>query len=234
MAFYLHPIGRKFKFQNIIEIKMARRIKPQQLYWCTTEFHEEDWFMQASSREEAAESHECEEGFNEGDAKAKFICDIPSVFWESEACWPRKETLKILGFEFLQEESPRRVRKDDMIYTEGTHYTSVLLTHEIYKQPLLYLIRARSTTRYKIGYTTNLENRIKQLSAHNPFYLDLVAFFPHPKARAWEYDLKKEFVNYRTNNEWFDFDDDIIGKVLSRIQDYQKLSTEYLSTPKLK
>ena len=36
---------------------MAKKIKPQQLYWCTTKGHEEDWFIQATSPKEAHKEH---------------------------------------------------------------------------------------------------------------------------------------------------------------------------------
>lgn len=206
---------------------MAKKIKPQQLYWCITKGHEEDWFIQAISQKEAQKVHACGEGFNLDYAKAKYICDIPLEFCEKEPCWPMSETLIALGFEYLQEGSPRRVRRNGVVYTEGTYFTSVLLTWDQFKQPTLYLLHARTTTKFKIGYTTNLENRIKQLSSTNPFYLDIMEHLNHPDAKKWEYALKKIFIDYRTNNEWFDFDDDGQVKLRKEFDKYRKICVDY-------
>ena len=47
------------------------------LYWVTTENHDEDWFIVASSPEEASKYHEKMEGYNIGDAEAEEVLDIP-------------------------------------------------------------------------------------------------------------------------------------------------------------
>lgn len=201
--------------------------KPQQLYWCTTPSHEEDWFIQASSLEEAQQSHECFEGFNEGDAKAKFVCNIPSELWETEPRWPFKETLVELGFEFLQEGAPRRVRKDGVVFTERTYMTSVYPTWRRHQQLLLYVVNLRTTTKYKIGYSANFENRFKQIQSHNPFYVDIVALLPHPLAKKWERELKDRFNNWKTNNEWFDLDNEAAALLMEELDQYRILSLDH-------
>ena len=63
------------------------------LYWVTTEDHDEDWFVVASSAEEAAEFHEKEEGYGAGDAEAEKVLDIPDDV-TVDAEYPSNDFLK--------------------------------------------------------------------------------------------------------------------------------------------
>lgn len=45
------------------------------LYWVTSK-EPEDWFVVAPSKDIASECHEDNEGLNDGDAKAEFVCEI--------------------------------------------------------------------------------------------------------------------------------------------------------------
>jgi hypothetical protein len=56
-------------------LKIGR--KYMKLYWVTTEDHDEDWFIVASSPQEATQYYENMEGYDPGDAKAEEILDIP-------------------------------------------------------------------------------------------------------------------------------------------------------------
>lgn len=69
------------------------------LYWVTTEFHEEDWFIVAESAKEAARIHEDWEGYNPGDAIAEHVLDIPDNI-PAEKGWPPTELLTALGAKF--------------------------------------------------------------------------------------------------------------------------------------
>ncbi len=88
------------------------------LYWVTTEDHDEDWFVVASSPEQAAWFHEREEGYDDGDAFAEKVLDIPSET-EAEAGWPSHELLLELGAKFLREDEPRVVEIAGKKFTEG-------------------------------------------------------------------------------------------------------------------
>ena len=90
----------------------------QILYWVMTEDHDEDWFVVASSAEEAARYHEREEGYGEGDAFAEKVVDISSET-EAEAGWPSRELLLELGAKFLREDEPRVVEIAGKKFTEG-------------------------------------------------------------------------------------------------------------------
>lgn len=73
------------------------------LFWCETDDHDEDWFMVARNEDEATQSHESAEGYDEGDAVAEFVCVLPgSVQGRYKVPrWPEKETLLACGAEYL-------------------------------------------------------------------------------------------------------------------------------------
>jgi hypothetical protein len=88
------------------------------LYWVTTEDHDEDWFIVASSAEEASEYHEKMEGYNPGDAMAEEILDIPDNV-VAEAGWPSDELLIGVGAKFLLNDQSRVVEIAGRKFCEG-------------------------------------------------------------------------------------------------------------------
>jgi hypothetical protein len=49
------------------------RTKQIRLYWCTTDDHDEDWFIFASSARQARSFHEHYEGYDKGDAHSRLL-----------------------------------------------------------------------------------------------------------------------------------------------------------------
>jgi len=94
------------------------------LYWVETEDHDEDWFVVARNEQEAVAFHEESEGYEEGDAVATFIVQIPAGA-EGAAGWPTHELLEACGANILREETPRVVEILGRQFCEG------LLDHEI-------------------------------------------------------------------------------------------------------
>ena len=88
------------------------------LYWVTTEDHEEDWFIVASSAEEAAGYYEYMEGYDSGIATAEKVLGIPDGI-SAEAGWPTNEFLVSLGAVFLSNESMRVVEIAGRKFCEG-------------------------------------------------------------------------------------------------------------------
>lgn len=88
------------------------------LYWVTTDEHDEDWFIVASSSQEASKLHEDMEGYNPGDAKAEAILDIPEKM-PAEPGWPSEGLLRSLGAEFLQNDQSRVVEIAGRKFCEG-------------------------------------------------------------------------------------------------------------------
>jgi hypothetical protein len=70
------------------------------LSWVTTEDHDEDWFVIASSQKEAVQLHEKMEGYDPGDSASEEILEIPEKM-DVETGWPSNEILSALGAKFL-------------------------------------------------------------------------------------------------------------------------------------
>lgn len=70
------------------------------LYWCTTEDGDEDWFMVATSARQAARLHEDAEGYEEGEARAERIAEVPAGV-QAKPGWPDQATIEACGGEFL-------------------------------------------------------------------------------------------------------------------------------------
>jgi hypothetical protein len=88
------------------------------LYWVTTEDHDEDWFIVASSSQAASKAHEDMEGYNPGEVTAEAILDIPEDV-PVEGGWPSEELLHLLGAEFLHDDQPRVVKIAGRTFCEG-------------------------------------------------------------------------------------------------------------------
>ncbi len=88
------------------------------LYWATTEDHDEDWFIVASSSEEATKYHEEMEGYEPGEAKAEEILDIPENI-SAEAGWPSDELLLAVGADFRINDQSRVVEIAGRVFCEG-------------------------------------------------------------------------------------------------------------------
>ena len=88
------------------------------LYWVTTEDHDEDWFIVASSSGEASKYHENMEGYDPGDAKAEKILDIPENV-PAETGWPSDELLIEVGAKFLLSDQSRVVEIAGRKFCEG-------------------------------------------------------------------------------------------------------------------
>ncbi len=88
------------------------------LYWVTTEDHGEDWFIVATSPEEASKYHEDMEGYGQGDANAEEVLHIPEDV-SAEIGWPSDELLVSVGATFLINEQSRVVEINGRKYCEG-------------------------------------------------------------------------------------------------------------------
>jgi hypothetical protein len=82
--------------------------KQMKLYWVTTEDHHEDWFIVASTPEEASKLHEELEGYEIGDASSQEILSIPENI-STKPGWPSDELLFFVGATFIQNGDTRIV-----------------------------------------------------------------------------------------------------------------------------
>lgn len=68
----------------------------------------------------------------------------------------------------------------------------------------VYLIRCEENNLYKIGYTKNVENRIKQLQTGNGDKIYLVYKYESDIANKIEKPLHKFYSHANKLNEWFE------------------------------
>lgn len=88
------------------------------LYWVTTEDHDEDWFVIAKNSRSAASYHELYEGYCSGDATAEKIIRIPDSL-AVEKGWPTSKLMKALGAKCISKDSPRIVELNGRVFCEG-------------------------------------------------------------------------------------------------------------------
>ena len=79
----------------------ARARPPLRLFWCTTEDHDEDWFIVAKTAAGARRLHEDEEGYGRGDSDAGYVCDVPASVKDAEPAWPSDALHLTCGAEFV-------------------------------------------------------------------------------------------------------------------------------------
>lgn len=94
------------------------------LYWVTTSCHHEDWFVYAWSRQEAQRFFENYEGYNIGDATARFIKEIPKEIISKnnllKVAYAGHELLEELHLLILSDEQPRKVMYRGEVFEEGS------------------------------------------------------------------------------------------------------------------
>jgi len=66
----------------------------------------------------------------------------------------------------------------------------------------VYILQCEETSRFKIGITQNLDQRLKEIQANCPTQLRLVFSFP-TVGQDVERCLHKQFECYRLHGEWF-------------------------------
>lgn len=91
----------------------------------------------------------------------------------------------------------------------------------------VYLIKAEGSTRYKIGRTVNIDNRMSELKKQSPFPLHLENYF-------WSYDnvldeklLHLTFSYSRVHGEWFEYLNGDDQQSIYESEEYQNRLTPY-------
>jgi hypothetical protein len=69
---------------------------------------------------------------------------------------------------------------------------------------LVYVFHATGTNRYKIGYTTDVEQRMMTLQVGCPYPLELVELRVVPDGYTVEQEIHTELADYRKQGEWFE------------------------------
>ena len=77
----------------------------------------------------------------------------------------------------------------------------------------IYLVRA-TTGEYKIGYSIDVNNRIKAFSVQPPFDYELIHTFPTDDMEEAETLLHDRFSEKRLRGEWFSLNDQDVLSIL--------------------
>lgn len=91
----------------------------------------------------------------------------------------------------------------------------------------VYLIRGVGTNMYKIGCTTNIEERLKNLQIGSPVSLELIAFFPTKLHTMLESKLHRMYAENRKHGEWFNFSDKELESILDSTVELMTVRDKY-------
>ena len=85
---------------------------------------------------------------------------------------------------------------------------------------MLYVIKVKDYSYYKIGITQNIKLRFKELQRVNPFELEIYREIYKEGSLYLEIDLHKIFNGKKIRNEWFDLNETDIKLLDKHIADY--------------
>jgi predicted GIY-YIG superfamily endonuclease len=88
-----------------------------------------------------------------------------------------------------------------------------------YKVQCLYFIKESKQPNYKIGYTSNINNRIKELQTGNPRKLTIYKTILALRCEKLETYLHTYFSDNKIKNEWFKLKTSHIKNIISKITD---------------
>jgi hypothetical protein len=94
------------------------------LYWCWTSDGSEDWFVVATSQDEAERFFSDYEGFDRSEANAQLLSAIPEHLQGiAKIGYPTEELIETCGGIFMHRQTPRVVRIENAdvseTFTEG-------------------------------------------------------------------------------------------------------------------
>ena len=79
----------------------------------------------------------------------------------------------------------------------------------------VYLVQADGTNRCKIGKTTSLQSRLKQLEVASPYPLTLLHATPSNDITRLEAYFHERFNRFRVYSEWFELDQYAIAEFMN-------------------
>ena len=91
------------------------------------------------------------------------------------------------------------------------------------KPNYLYLIRCKQTSRYKIGITNDIAQRVRTIETHSPLPVKVECCVKHDRASELEKIIHQKYASSRVHGEWFDFGRLTKDSVLSDFQNLNAL-----------
>lgn len=199
------------------------------IYWVTTPCNIENWFIISTSEQEAKNLHEDGEGFDRGYARAKKICTIPNELLENYVdndeddynYWPSLELLKELDFRIIERESPRIVSYKSKIYYEGSGMIKIVEYHTS-RFSGMYVVNVSNTDKYKIGFTKNLDARLKAIRTMSPNQIRLRFYIITKHYKELEKEIHKMLSSKLIRREWFSLNEDDIDQLTTKFLELDK------------
>jgi hypothetical protein len=180
----------------------------QYVFWCSTNGHQDDWFVQAKSKSEAIDYFVGSFGYDQEEVKTRQVLILPERLNLKRPSSLNNHKLKHLGFDILFTESPRMVRYQGKLFTEGSYLENVDFT----KEPKVYLFKVTGEDYYKLGHTRNITRRVKEvLGKKSPFQVTVENYFSSPAARQVESAIRPLFNKFIAANEWLELDSWIVS-----------------------
>ena len=94
----------------------------------------------------------------------------------------------------------------------------------------IYLVNESNSSKYKIGYTKNIETRLKTLQTSNAEKLEVIKLFPvDTKPKTIETYIHKGLSEYRRNGEWFEFYETPQSNIIEMVEYHFNKITENLN-----
>lgn len=84
------------------------------------------------------------------------------------------------------------------------------------KPKYVYVIGAPGSATVKIGITTSVADRLRQIQSMSPVELEVL--WARPGSQELERSLHRHFADHRSHGEWFTFDDDAVDLVKNAIK----------------
>lgn len=93
------------------------------------------------------------------------------------------------------------------------------------KRGYVYVAHAEKTVRYKIGETTNLDQRLYQLNQkQSPYPIVYKNFVYVINAHSVEHFLHRKYITYKVHNEWFEFTENQLNHLLEDMKIFSQMS----------
>lgn len=81
----------------------------------------------------------------------------------------------------------------------------------------IYIIKAENTNYFKVGRTTDIEERMETLSTGCPFALLPIGFYRIKDALQMEVFLHYQLRRYQIRNEWFDIPPKVLDEIVNNL-----------------
>jgi hypothetical protein len=102
----------------------------------------------------------------------------------------------------------------DNLLKKKSHTAKILISNKI--PDTIYILNIEGTNIYKIGTSQNVNRRIKDICASNPFHIDIIHIQKVKFAYEVEQSIHNEIDNCHIKNEWFKIKD--IDKIIDIIK----------------